>query len=66
LKEAEQPLVASLLQDSWLSQDWDARWYCSTTYEPEDLFRHRPVLQFKMSLQDMDQAIAAAVNRADP
>jgi len=37
-------------------------------YEPEDLFRHRPVLQRKMSPQEMDQAIAAAavINRAGP
>ena len=35
-------------------------------YEPEDLFRHRPVVQRTMSLDDMEQAIAAAVHRADP
>ena len=35
-------------------------------YEPEDLFRHRPVVKRTMSLEDMEQAIAAAVHRADP
>lgn len=35
-------------------------------YEPEDLFRHRPAVRRPMSLDDMDLAIAAAVDRADP
>ena len=35
-------------------------------YEPEDLFRHRPAVRRPMSLDDMDRAIAGAVNRADP
>jgi bifunctional DNA-binding transcriptional regulator/antitoxin component of YhaV-PrlF toxin-antitoxin module len=34
--------------------------------EPEDLFRHRPAMQRTISLDDMQQAISAAVNRADP
>ena len=34
-------------------------------YEPKDLFRHRPIVQRTMSLGDMEQAIAAAVHRAD-
>jgi AbrB family looped-hinge helix DNA binding protein len=34
-------------------------------YEPEDLFRNRPAVQRVMSLEDMDNAIAAAAGRAD-
>jgi AbrB family looped-hinge helix DNA binding protein len=34
--------------------------------EPKDLFRHRPPVRRPMSLDAMDRAIAAAVNRADP
>jgi AbrB family looped-hinge helix DNA binding protein len=34
-------------------------------YEPEDLFRNRPVVHRVMSLEDMDNAIAAAAGRAD-
>jgi antitoxin PrlF len=34
-------------------------------YEPEDLFRHRPAVHRVMSLEDMDNAIAAAAGRAD-
>ena len=36
-----------------------------STYEPEDLFRNRPAVQRVMSLEDMDNAIAAAAGRAD-
>ena len=35
-------------------------------YEPEDLFRHRPPLSRVMSLEEMDQAISAAVASPDP
>jgi AbrB family looped-hinge helix DNA binding protein len=35
-------------------------------YEPEDLFRHRPPVDRVMSLEDMEQAIAAAVCSPDP
>lgn len=35
-------------------------------YEPEDLFRHRPPLSRVMSLEEMEQAIAAAVASPDP
>jgi antitoxin PrlF len=34
-------------------------------YEPEDLFRNRPAVHRVMSLEDMDNAIAAAAGRAD-
>jgi AbrB family looped-hinge helix DNA binding protein len=34
-------------------------------YEPEDLFRDRPMVQRSMTLEDMDRAIAAAAGRAD-
>jgi hypothetical protein len=30
-------------------------------YEPDDLFRHRPPLDRLMSLENMEQAIAAGV-----
>jgi len=31
-------------------------------YEPEELFRHRPAVSRSLSLEEMDQAIAAAVS----
>jgi antitoxin PrlF len=34
-------------------------------YEPEDLFRHRPRVSRVMSIEEMDEAIAAAVSRSD-
>ena len=34
-------------------------------YEPEDLFRDRPMVQRSMTLEDMDRTIAAAAGRAD-
>ncbi|MFY9250868.1 MAG: AbrB/MazE/SpoVT family DNA-binding domain-containing protein [Vulcanococcus sp.] len=34
-------------------------------YEPEDLFRDRPMVQRSMTLEDMDRAIAVAAGRAD-
>ena len=34
-------------------------------YAPEDLFRNRPAVHRVMSLEDMDNAIAAAAGRAD-
>ena len=34
-------------------------------YEPEELFRNRPEVRLKMSVEDMDRAIAAAVGRED-
>lgn len=34
-------------------------------YEPEDLFRHRPGVSRVMSIEEMDEAIAAAVSRSD-
>lgn len=34
-------------------------------YEPEEIFRHRPVVERCMSLADMDRAIAAAAGCAD-
>jgi AbrB family looped-hinge helix DNA binding protein len=34
-------------------------------YEPEELFRHRPPLSRVMSLEQMEQAIAAAVASPD-
>jgi antitoxin PrlF len=34
-------------------------------YEPEDLFRHRPRVSRVMSIEQMDEAIAAAVSRSD-
>lgn len=34
-------------------------------YEPEDLFRHRPRFSRVMSIEEMDEAIAAAVSRSD-
>jgi len=35
-------------------------------HEPEELFRNRPRVNRVMNLDDMDRAIAAAVDRADP
>jgi AbrB family looped-hinge helix DNA binding protein len=35
-------------------------------YEPEELFLHRPPMDRVMSLEEMEQAIAAAVERPDP
>jgi hypothetical protein len=35
-------------------------------YEPEELFRHRPPVDRLMSLEEMEQAIAAAVASPDP
>jgi bifunctional DNA-binding transcriptional regulator/antitoxin component of YhaV-PrlF toxin-antitoxin module len=35
-------------------------------YEPEDLFRHRPPVDRVMSLEDMEQAIAASMVSPDP
>jgi len=35
-------------------------------YEPEELFRHRPPVDRVMSLEEMEQAIAAAVASPDP
>jgi len=36
-------------------------------YEPEELFRHRPSVSRRLSLEEMDQAIADAVSAdADP
>ena len=35
-------------------------------YEPEELFRHRPPVDRVMSLEEMEQVIAAAVERPDP
>jgi hypothetical protein len=35
-------------------------------YEPEDLFRHRSPVDRVMSLEEMEQAIAAAVSSPDP
>ena len=35
-------------------------------YEPEDLFRHRPPVDRVMSLEEMEQAIAASVVSPDP
>ena len=35
-------------------------------YEPEELFRHRPPVDRVLSLEEMEQAIAAAVERPDP
>ncbi len=34
-------------------------------YEPEALFRHRPRVSRVMSIEEMDEAIAAAVSRSD-
>ena len=34
-------------------------------YEPEDLFRHRPRVSRVMSIEEMDEVIAAAVSRSD-
>ena len=34
-------------------------------HEPEDLFRHRPAVNRVMSVEEMDQTIAAAAGRAD-
>jgi hypothetical protein len=35
-------------------------------YEPEDLFRHRSPVDRVMSLEEMEQAIAAALSSPDP
>ena len=35
-------------------------------HEPEELFRNRPRVTRVLSLEDMERAIAAAVDRADP
>lgn len=34
-------------------------------YEPDDLFRRRPRVSRVMSIEEMDEAIAAAVSRSD-
>lgn len=35
-------------------------------YAPEDLFRHRPPVNRQMSLEEMEQAVAAALTTPDP
>ena len=39
--------------------------YEPARFTPEDLFRHRPRVSRVMSIEEMDEAIAAAVSRSD-